>query len=304
MGIILLFYKYVVLSEPEAILEWQQTLCKSLDLRGRIILAKEGINGTVGGTKEATDAYIAAMEQHPLFDKIDFKTAPGGNDHFPRMRIVIKNEIVNLGLDTQKVSVKDTGTHLTPEQAHQLMNEAPENLVILDARNNYESRIGTFKGSLTPDIDTFREFPDYVDHNLEAFKDKKVLMHCTGGIRCERASAYLKQKGIAQEVYQIEGGIHRYIEKFPDGHFRGSNYVFDARIAQRVNEDVLGNCDLCNVACDYYVNCVNAQCNNQFLACKQCRKTYKECCSTLCCDLVESGQTTLRKKPLRPPLNV
>lgn len=303
MGTILLFYKYVVLPEPEAILEWQKNLCKSLDLRGRIILAKEGINGTVGGTKEATDSYIAAMEEHHLFDKIDFKTASGSNEYFPRMRIVIKNEIVHLGLDTEKVSIKDTGIHLTPEQAHQLMSENQNDLVILDARNNYESRVGTFKGSLTPDIETFREFPQYVDENLETFKNKKVLMHCTGGIRCERASAYLKQKGVANQVYQIEGGIHRYIEKFPNGHFRGSNYVFDARITQKVNDDVLSTCDLCTVSCDYYVNCVNAQCNNQFLACQSCRELYKECCSKLCYGLVESGKTTLRKKPLRPHLS-
>ena len=303
MGTILLYYKYVDISDVELIAKWQKKLCKSLELTGRIILAKEGINGTVGGSQEATAAYIAAMEAHPLFGGIDFKTALGDNNYFPRMRVVIKEEIVKLGVDTDKVKAADGGTHLTPEQAHELMSNPPKNLVILDTRNNYESRIGTFRNSLTPDIDTFRDFPEYIDKNLDTFKDKTVLMHCTGGVRCERATTYLKQKGVAQEIYQIEGGIHRYVEKFPEGHFRGSNYVFDARIAQKVNDDVLSNCDLCKTPCDHYTNCVNARCNKQFLACPACITTYQECCGKECFDLVQAGKTVIRKKPLRPHLN-
>lgn len=289
------------IEQPEAIVKWQQRLCKKLGLTGRIIIAKEGINGTVGGSDEAAQAYIAAMEEHPLFKNIDFKTAPGDEHYFPRMRVVIKDEIVRLGVDPEKVTTKDGGKHLTPEQVHELLNNAPENLVILDTRNNYESRIGTFKGSITPDITTFRELPEFIDHNLEQFKDKKVLMHCTGGVRCERATAYLQQKGVAQEIYQIEGGIHRYIEKFPDGHFRGANYVFDGRIAHRVNNDILSHCDICTTApSDFYSNCVNALCNKQFLVCPECKNKYQEACSEQCFNLIQAGHVKTRKKPLRP----
>jgi len=300
MGTILLYYKYVAIAEPEAIAKWQKQLCKELRLTGRIIIAKEGINGTVGGSQDAANKYITAMEEHPLFNEIDFKTAPGNENYFPRIRVVIKDEIVRLGVDTEKLTVKDGGKHLTPEQVHTLLNEYPDDLVVLDTRNNYESRIGTFRGSLTPDIKNFRELPEYIDSHLDEFKDKKVLMHCTGGVRCERATAYLQQKGIAKEVYQVKGGIHRYIEKFPDGHFRGSNYVFDSRIAHRVNDDILSSCDLCETPSDYYLNCINAQCNKQFLVCPECALKFNEACSNECFELVQAGKVSVRKKPLRP----
>ena len=128
------------------------------------------------------------------------------------------------------VTAKNGGKHLTPEETHNLIAQKPNDLVILDARNDYEWRIGAFEGAIKPDIEHFRQFPKFVDDNLEQFKDKQVLMYCTGGIRCERASTYLKEKGVAKNVYQILGGIHRYAEQYPDGFFRGKNYVFDDRI--------------------------------------------------------------------------
>jgi len=299
MGRILLYYKYVHLDEPEAILKWQKKLCKKLGLTGRIIIATEGINGTVGGSHEATQAYIDAMEEHYSFSGIDYKEAVGDETYFPRMRVVVKDEIVRLGVDPKKVTVKDGGKHLKPAEVHNLLNNAPEDLVILDTRNNYESRIGTFRGSITPDITTFRELPEYIDTHLDQFKDKKVLMHCTGGVRCERATAYLQQKGITKEIYQIEGGIQRYIEQYPDGHFRGSNYVFDGRIADRINSDILSECDICTIPCDTYVNCVNVQCNKQFLACADCALQFEECCGKTCYELVKNEMVKTRVKPAR-----
>lgn len=298
MNTILLFYKYVQIRYPKSIMKQQRALCESLGLKGRIILAHEGINATLGGTRAATEAYKAYMHGHELFGGIDFKESEGATDDFPRLRVVVKSEIVHLGLDPEAVTVKDGGQHLTPAQAHALMAEQPEDLVILDARNNYESRIGTFKNSLTPDIQNFREFPDYVDAHLEQFKDKQVLMHCTGGIRCERASAYLNQKGVAKKVYQIEGGIHRYVEQYPDGFFRGKNYVFDGRVAVRVNDDILTTCDWCNVPCDEYTNCINSLCNNHFICCTACVTAHKKSCSPRCEEGIVSGQAPLRKKPI------
>lgn len=303
MGKILLYYKYVSIEEPEAIATWQKRLCKKLGLTGRIIIATEGINGTVGGSEEATDAYKTAMEEHPLFGGIDFKLARGDEHYFPRMRVVVKEEIVRLGVDPEKLTVKDTGQHLSPDEVHKLLDNPPKDLVVLDARNNYESRIGVFRGAVTPDIDTFREFPEYIDQNLDQFKDKQVLMYCTGGVRCERATAYLQQKGVSKDIYQVKGGIHRYIEKYPDGHFRGSNYVFDSRIAAPVNNDILSNCDVCKTTpSDFYTNCMNALCNIQFLVCDPCKDELNEACSKTCYDLVETGRVNVRKKPLRPHL--
>lgn len=298
MNTILLFYKYVHIQYPKSIMKQQRELCERLGLKGRIILAHEGINATVSGSHQSTESYKAYMNNHELFGGIDFKESEGTDEDFPRLRVVVKNEIVYLGLDTEKVTVKDGGQHLTPEEAHALMEENPEDLVILDARNNYESRIGTFKNSLTPDIENFREFPDYVDKNLDTFKDKKVLMHCTGGIRCERASAYLQQKGVARNVYQILGGIHRYAEKYPDGFFRGKNYVFDNRVAVRVNDDILTTCDWCKQPCDDYTNCINSSCNNHYICCAACVQNTHNTCGQACKEAVEQGTVPLRKKPI------
>ncbi len=299
MSKILLYYKYVDIQYPEQIRKWQHALCQSLDLKGRIILAHEGINGTVGGSDESIQRYIEAMKAHPLFSDIDFKASEGGAENFPRLRVVVKKEIVRLDLDTTEYSPKNGGIYLTPEQAHTFLNEQPKDLVALDVRNWYESQVGTFKNAIIPNTKTFREFPAYVDQNVEQFKDKKVLMFCTGGVRCERASAYLKSKGITKEVYHIQGGIHRYVEQFPDGHFRGKNYVFDARITAKVNNDVLATCTYCSIACDDYINCINAPCNKQFIVCASCLPSSGSACSAECRTAVESKAVPIRTKPAK-----
>lgn len=300
MNTILLFYKYVDIQYPKQVMKHQRALCEELNLKGRILIAHEGINATLSGSKEATDAYKEYMNNHELFQGIDFKEGPGTADQndFPRLRVVVKNEIVHLGLDTTKIRAQDGGQHLTPEQAHALMTANPEDLIILDARNDYESRVGTFKNALTPPIKTFREFPEYVDNNVDLFKNKQVLMFCTGGIRCERASTHVKQKGVAKKVYQISGGIHRYIEQFPNGFFRGKNYVFDGRVAVRVNDDILTTCDWCKQSCDDYTNCVNSLCNNHYICCASCVKSSLNTCCNTCKDNVHAGNVPLRKKPI------
>jgi len=294
MGKILLFYKYIDITYPEQVRKWQELICKKLGLRGRIILAKEGINGTVGGSNEQTELYKAELLSHRLFSDIDIKESEGDTVHFPRLRVVVKKEITRLNIDPQKLSAKDGGVHLTPDQVHTLLNNKPENLVVLDGRNQYESRVGAFLDAIKPEIEYFRDFPAYVDANLDQFKDKQVLMYCTGGIRCERASAYLKSKGVAQEVYQLKGGIHRYLEQYPDGHFRGKNYVFDGRVTTATNNDILTVCDICAVTCDEYTNCINARCNNQYIACASCLNKLQNCCSETCKTLVVEGKTIVR----------
>lgn len=301
MGTILLFYKYISIEYPKQILKWQERLCTQLDLKGRIILGHEGINATLGGSQESVERYKAAMEKHPLFGGIDFKENPGSDKYFPRLRIVIKDEIVHLGLDTQKYSASTGGVHLAPEQAHELMDKPPADLVIIDCRNTNETDIGTFTGAVRPNTRYFREFPAYVDQHQDLFKDKTVLMACTGGIRCERASSYVKATSGAKKVYQIEGGIQRYVEKFPNGHFRGKNYVFDARVAMRVNNDVLSSCALCQKPNDDYTNCMNAMCNKQFLCCPECLESCKSICSSTCTQLLREGK--VKQRPARINVN-
>ncbi len=294
MGTILLFYKYVDIANPTQVQAWQKKLCSDLKLTGRILLATEGINGTVAGDDQAAQAYVQAMNEHPLFGGIDFKTAPGGSQVFPRMKISVKREIVHLGIEPDQLTIKDTAQHLTPAQTHELFLNPPKDFVVLDGRNNYESAIGAFVGAIKPDIRYFRQFPEYVDQNLDQFKDKTVFMYCTGGIRCERASAYLEKKNIAKKVYQVQGGIHRYVEQFPDGFFRGKNYVFDARITVKVNEDVLSCCLHCKQSNDDYINCLNALCNKHFTCCDSCKEQFASTCSIKCKTLVEEKQVAAR----------
>lgn len=295
MGTILLYYKYVNIQSPIEIQKWQKDLCSRLGLTGRILLAHEGINGTVGGSDEATQAYIKAMNEHPLFGDIDFKTAPGGSEAFPRMKISIKKEIVNLGIDPQELTVKDTAEHLSPQQIHDLLNNPPKDLVIIDTRNSYEIAVGKFNGAIDPQTRYFRQFPQWVDQNVDMLKDKTVFMYCTGGVRCERATAYVNVKNIAKKVVQLEGGIHRYIEQFPNGHFRGKNYVFDNRITVRANEDVLSKCLNCPTPSDEYFNCLNALCNKHFTSCPTCLEAFDRTCSAKCQELIKHKQAPERQ---------
>jgi predicted sulfurtransferase len=300
MGKILIYYNYVTLENPNQTRDWQYNLCQRLGLKGRIILAHEGINGTIGGSQEATETYKQTMLEHPLFKNTDFKeTVVNATDYFPRLRVVVKKEIVHLGLDPAVITAEQAGNHLNAAQVHELIQSKPKDLVILDGRNNYESYIGSFTQAINPDIETFRELPTYIDKNLDLFKDKQVVMYCTSGVRCERASAYLKSKGVTKAVYQITGGIQRYVEQFPDGFFRGKNYVFDGRVTVKVNDDILASCLLCSVACDDYTNCLNASCNRQYVACTPCLQAYNNCCSTACQTLVAQQAVPLRPHPTK-----
>lgn len=288
MGTVLLYYHYVEIDDPKAVKIAQVDFCKKNNLTGRIIIASEGINGTLGGSNEATRAYIDWMNQQDNFKTMPFKTSPGGAECFPRLSIKIKNEIVHIGLDKKEFNFKDAAPHLSPEEFHQAIAQADENTLIIDNRNGYEARVGTFKGSIIPPIKYFREFPEYIDKHLDEFKDKKVLMFCTGGIRCERASAYMKKKGI-NTVYQLHGGIHEYLNKYPDGFFRGLNYVFDSRLSIKTNDDILGSCDICQKPSEDFTNCLNASCNSHFIGCPSCIEKHEGNCSAQCQQLIKDG---------------
>ncbi|NP_001108262.1 thiosulfate sulfurtransferase (rhodanese)-like domain containing 2 S homeolog [Xenopus laevis] len=291
-GEVLLYYCYCDVKDPHLICNWQRAMCQLLHLTGKIRIATEGINGTVGGSKVSTKLYIRAMLSHPLFRGImcseDFKKSDGGAHCFPDLRVGVFQEIVPMGIEPHEVSYKVTAIHLSPVEFHEKVTKylsevsKPDlDTILLDCRNFYESKIGKFQNCLAPDIRKFSYFPSYVDQNLELFKDKTVLMYCTGGIRCERGSAYLRSKSVCKEVYQLKGGIHKYLEQFPDGYFRGKLFVFDGRYTISSNSDIISSCSYCGTAWDEYMLCSTPRCCQLVLTCPECQgKGLTACCPT------------------------
>ncbi len=298
MGKITLFYKYVNLSDPQAVMMWQRALCEKLELTGRILIGTEGINGTVGGSERSIRCYVREMKQYAPFKNIDFKFSLCQNQPFEHLTVKVRKEIVALGIDPEQLTPEQGGKHLSPKQVHELLQSKPDDLIVLDTRNECEIAIGKFEGAIDPKIQHFRDFPKYIEDNLAQFKDKQVLMYCTGGIRCERATSVLQVKNGAKAVYQIKGGIHSYAENYPNGFFRGKNYVFDNRIAMKVNDDILGQCLSCAKPYDEYTNCLNALCNLHYINCPDCLQKLGNTCSPKCQELVANKQTIIR--PARP----
>ncbi|XP_066525696.1 thiosulfate sulfurtransferase/rhodanese-like domain-containing protein 2 [Hoplias malabaricus] len=290
-GEVLLYYCYCQIQDPQLICSWQRELCSKLHLTGKVRVATEGINGTVGGTKRATSLYITAMLSHPIFKVMqveDFKTSDGGVECFPELKVGVYKEIVPMGVDPDIISYKLAGTHLDPEEFHKEVQSLLEDgsskndTILLDCRNFYESKIGQFKNCLAPDIRKFSYFPDYVDQNLDLFRNKKVLMYCTGGIRCERGSAYLRSKNVCKEVYQLKGGIHKYLEQFPEGFYRGKLFVFDERHAISFNSDIISDCRYCGAPWDKYKLCSTDFCCQLVLSCSSCRQKGLTACCPVC----------------------
>ncbi len=276
---ILLFYKYIRIDNPIKFREKHLAFCKNLGIRGRIIAAKEGINGSVSGTEEQTEEYKKNLREDERFSDIVFKEDYGLMHPFNKMVIKIKKEIVNFGVD---VDLSKTGKHLTPKEFLELY-ENKEEVIILDARNNYESRVGKFKNAVDLNIGKFRDFPKAVE-NLKDKKDKKIVMYCTGGIRCEKASAYLVEQGFGK-VYQLNGGILTFGKEFPDTIWEGKCFVFDKRLASSINsnkDDCISNCEICDVKCDLYRNCRNNECDKLSVVCLECEKSFGGCCSEDC----------------------
>lgn len=275
---ILLFYQYIKIDEPEVFAKQHALFCKKLELQGRILVAQEGINGSVSGTKEQTEQYKRIMHQDSRFTTMPFKEDIGMMHPFKKMIVKVKQEIVTFG---QNVDLKKSGKHLSPQEFVELY-EKGEEVVILDARNEYESRVGKFKGAITTNIQTFREFPQVIEQ-IKDKKEKKIVMYCTGGIRCEKASAYLVENGF-KEVYQLDGGILNFGKHFPDTIWEGKCFVFDKRLLQSINskEKPLTNCELCTKECDLYKNCAHIACDRYCAVCLKCEQKYGGCCSKEC----------------------
>jgi UPF0176 protein len=277
------FYRYVRINDPktfrdELFCEWQK-----LGILGRIYLAEEGINAQLNVPEQNFDNFVKALDEIEELKDMPLKLGIEEGQSFWKLTIKIKKQIVADGLRSGTYDVSDVGNHLTPEEFNKAMDN--DDTVVVDMRNHYESRIGRFDDAICPDADTFREELKMIDDLLKDKKDKKVLLYCTGGIRCEKASSYLKHLGF-KDVNQLYGGIINYAhaarEKDFVSKFKGKNFVFDDRLGERITEDVLSECDQCSNSCDDFTNCENEVCNLLFVQCGLCKKKFNGCCSNKC----------------------
>lgn len=288
---ILLFYKYVDIKDPIELKRKQVELCQDLGLKGRIIVAKEGINGTLEGDADKTIAYRQHMLKDKRFKDIHWKTSPGDGSSFPKLSVKVRDEIVSGHFGDEDVNPnKTTGKYITAEELHEWIHDGEKEFYIIDMRNDYEHKVGYFEGSILAPLKNFRDLPEKLEE-LAHLKDKTVVTVCTGGIRCEKASGFLVTHGF-KDVYQLFGGIHTYMEKYPNQDFKGKLYVFDGRVTMGFNTDsleheVIGTCDKCGEKADMYVDCAYLHCNKKrhFICCENCRDDKgKAFCSDECHD--------------------
>ncbi|RIX59490.1 rhodanese-related sulfurtransferase [Paenibacillus nanensis] len=282
---ILLYYKYVTIADYEAFAADHLAYCKELGVKGRILIAEEGINGTLSGTIEQTDAYIAHMRSNPLFADMVFKIDDADGHAFKKLFVRPKKELVTLRYDTPLDPNVISGKRLTPEQFYEQLQR--DDVIVIDGRNDYEYDLGHFRNAIRPTVESFREFPEWIRKNLQDVKDKTILTYCTGGIRCEKLTGVLLNEGFT-DVAQLDGGIATYGKdpKVQGRLFDGKMYVFDERISVRVNqtdEDVtVGKCHHCGSPTDHYINCADDLCHKQHLVCEDCLDTHEGYCSDEC----------------------
>lgn len=280
----ILYYKFAPVTDPEAVRLWQRALAEKLHLRGRIIIADHGINGTLGGDIKALKAYVKETKSYAAFKTTAFTWSEGGCEDFPRLSVKVRPEIVTFGA-ADKITVDRTGIigggkHLKPRQVHELVAERGGEVVFFDGRNAYEAAVGKFKNAVVPDVARTREFvTELQDPKYDAIKDKPVVTYCTGGIRCEVLSMLMKQNGF-QDVYQIDGGIVNYGQTYGDeGLWEGSLYVFDKRMDTKFSAKArdIGICSHCGAKTSNYENCANKTCNDLVLICESCAPVQAQC---------------------------
>jgi UPF0176 protein len=280
---VILFYEYVLISDPDSFATEQRALCSSLGLKGRILIAAEGINGTLAGPAAQIDRYVAAIKADSRFGDIEIKLSAGDVGTFPKLVVKVRAEIVTLNAGN---IAPDKDNHLSPREWKKMLEENPD-VVALDIRNRFESAAGKFENAVTCEIEHFRELPGYVDR-LQNLKEKTVLMYCTGGIRCEKASALLRSQGF-QNVFQLHGGIAAYQEQFGNEYWQGECFVFDQRMTVRVEENLvqIGRCAHTGRATSRFVNCLHDPCHKLFILSEEAEaenRSYR-----LCPDCLSAG---------------
>ena len=281
---VLLYYLYTTIENPEQFKDEHLAYCKEIGILGRILIANEGINGTVSGTIEQTNKYMKDLKNDSRFKDIKFKIDEASEHAFDKISVKVKKELVNLSLEDDINPLELTGTYLKPKDFYQAMLD--ENTVVIDARNDYEYDLGHFRGAVRPNIRNFRDLPNWIKENEEILEGKKILTYCTGGVRCEKFSGWLKKEG-HKDVSQLDGGIATY-GKDPETNgvlWDGQMYVFDNRIAVPINKiehTIVGRDYFDNTPCERYINCANPFCNKQILSSVENEHKYLGACSDEC----------------------
>ncbi len=282
---ILLYYKFVPIENPEEFAAEHLKFCNELGLKGRILVASEGINGTVSGTVEQTQKYMDQMHADPRFADLWFKIDEAEEHAFHKMFVRHKEELVTFRVEDAPKPFEKTGKYLNPKEFHEALQN--EDVIVIDGRNDYEYDIGHFRGAIRPDVKSFREFPEWIRENLSQYKDKPIITYCTGGVRCEKLTGWMMEEGF-ENVAQLHGGVVTYGKDTEvQGHlWDGKLYVFDERISVPVNrtdEDrVIGKCHYCGEPEDRYINCVYPKCNRKTIAHTHCEEAHRGYCSEEC----------------------
>jgi UPF0176 protein len=281
---VLLYYKYVTIEDPETFAVEHLAACKEIGLKGRILVGEEGINGTCSGTVDQTDKYMDMLRSDERFTDMVFKIDETDSHAFKKMHVRARQEIVNLSLEDDINPNELTGKRLSPEEWFKQMQD--EDTIVIDARNDYEFDLGHFRGAIRPDIENFRDLPEWIRENKEQFEGKKILTYCTGGIRCEKFSGWLVREGF-EDVSQLHGGIAVYgKDPVVKGQlWDGQMYVFDERIAVPVNQVehvIVGRDHFDGTPCERYVNCANPECNAKILCSEENEQLYMRSCSDEC----------------------
>ena len=294
------FYRYVIVDSPYELRDELYESWKGLGVLGRIYLAHEGVNAQLSVPEPHWEEFVKNINSYDFFEDIPFKIAvEDDGKSFFKLTIKIRKQIVADGLSIKDYDVTNVGKHLSAKQWNEAMNNGA---IVVDMRNHYESEIGHFEGAICPDVETFKEELPEVKDLLKGKEKEEVLLYCTGGIRCEKTSAYLKHRGF-ENVSQLHGGIIDYARQLDEDEtienkFLGKNFVFDERRGERISEDVISTCHQCDEPCDMHVNCNNVNCNLLFLQCNKCQKLHENCCSVECIEILtlpEEDKLTLRK---------
>lgn len=291
------FYKYVIIENPYEFRDTLYSKWSALSVFGRIYVAKEGINAQMSIPQYNWERFKENLYQIKELKDIPFKIAvEDDGKSFFKLTIKVREKIVADGLSENDYDVTNVGAHLTAKQWNKAIDDGA---IVVDMRNHYESEIGRFKGAICPEVETFKEELPVVKDLLKGKESDQVLLYCTGGIRCEKASAYLKNYGF-ENVSQLHGGIIDYVRQINDNNsienkFVGKNFVFDERRAERISNDIISNCHQCGDPCDQHTNCKNVNCNLLFLQCEKCKEEYDSCCSLDCIEVAKMPEDKRKK---------
>ena len=283
---VILFYKFTEIESPEEFAATHQEYCRSERLLGKVLVAKEGINGSVSGSKDQIERYKSELTSYEQFSDITFKEETSSFSPFKKMIVRVKKEIIRMD---KELNLNETGKYITPQELLKLY-ESGESFIMLDTRNNYESRGRQVQKMLfTPDIENFRDFPEALKEFHDK-KDKKIVTYCTGGIRCEKATAYMVEQGFT-DVYQLKDGIINFCQEYPDTLWEGKCFVFDQRLISDIDPEsgTISECVWCKTPADRYTNCRNPVCDDLVVVCEACGKEKNNCCSKECLEELENS---------------